>query len=111
MKEPLFVIVHEECITSDMALHAEGKDNDLICIESYLSVSKELSRIKREERFREVTGDPYQVEYLIPEGTDQIWVCGAYKIVCVQTHVDALRKVSKGMAIEIHEQGTISFCV
>lgn len=94
-----------------MALHAEGKDNDSICIESYLSVSRELARIKREEIYREVTGDPYQIEYLIPEGTDQIWVCGAYKIVCVQTHVDALRKVSKGITVSIHEQGTISFWV
>ncbi len=111
MKEALFVIVHEHCITIDMADHAAGKDPGLTRPEDYPSVSQELARIKGEEVFREVTGDPYKVPYTIPEGTRQIWVCGAYELVCVQVHVDTLQLACKGIAVGIHKPGTISFSV
>lgn len=108
MKEPLFIIVHENCINLDMELHKEGKDPGLTCVEDYPPVSRELARIKREEVFREVTGDPTQLEYHIPEGTSQLWVCGAYGSVCVQAHVDVLKKTTK-IPVEVHMQGTIFF--
>lgn len=109
MEKNLFVIVHENCIALDRALYAEGKDPGLTRKEDYDDVCLELERIKTEEIFREVSGDPAKVTYPIPKDTLQIWVCGAYGDVCVNAHVAALKEQLPHMSVGIHTPGTISF--
>jgi hypothetical protein len=89
----LFVIVHEEATKEDRI------------------VRREILRIKREEEFVLVEGNPTKIMYDIPEGY-QLLVCGAYHgnqnwdSRCIDEHMKSLRR--KKLFPELYLPGTIS---
>ncbi len=90
----LYVLVHEEAT----------KENR--------KVRREVLRIKREEKFVLVNGNPTIVDYIIPENTSRILVCGAYHgrqswdHRCVDEQIKALRR--KGYLPKLYLPATIS---
>ena len=74
-------------------------------------VAKEIRRIKREERFVEVLGNPCIVDYDVPEDTN-LFVCGFYHgrqrwdHRCVDEQIKALR--GKGYSPQIYLPATVS---
>ena len=89
----LYVIVHEGATKEDR------------------EVRREILRIKREENFRLVDGNPTVVNYQISEGITRILVCGAYHgrqswdHRCVDEQIKALRR--KGYSSGVYMPATI----
>ena len=52
---------------------------------------REINRIRKEENFFELTGDPSLVHANLPKNM-KIAVCGAYRNLCVTDQLNALKK-------------------
>jgi hypothetical protein len=94
----LYIIVHEEA----------ARENSLAW--------RELRRIRREERFVLIEGNPCVVQYTIPK-LGQLRVCGAYAgrlqgdHRCVDEHVKALRRALRSTGgierVHYHTKGIV----
>lgn len=67
-------------------------------------VYQEINRIRKAEKFVEITGDPSMVPADLPKNT-KIAVCGAYRNLCVKEQLDALKK--QGYDAFIYSKATI----
>lgn len=63
-----------------------------------------IDRIRREEDFIEVRGDPKELPENLPS-CRPIFVCGAYRSLCIKDQCDALR--SAGYHADIYLAGTV----
>lgn len=86
-KDPLYVIVHENCVPSEAS-----------------DIKEELERIKREEDYLIVEGS-IKERLRIPEERP-IKVCGGYDPLCVPAKRDIL--IERGYDAEVHKIGSYS---
>ena len=73
-------------------------------IGKYRRAYREINRIRKEEMFAEVKGEPSEIPPDLPKNT-KIAVCGAYRNLCVREQFDALKKA--GFDAFIYSKATI----